>query len=116
MRMYEASGVRLCCKWCPDDEFICYASELRLLDGHNRIYPYRQWDKVEFRQHTDKKKQDLGVQKIYCKKCGFDFGNTYKGYPCLKITSFNIFLPGRATAVTKKQWKDVPFELESMTV
>ncbi|XP_078675654.1 ATP-dependent RNA helicase DHX58-like [Branchiostoma floridae x Branchiostoma belcheri] len=113
--MYRASEIKLCCKGCPEDEMICFGSELRLLDRHNHIYPSRQWDKVEFREHTDKKKKDLGIQKVYCQKCGFDFGNTYKGYPCLKIASFNIFLPG-GDMVTKKKWKDVPFKLDDMSV
>ncbi|CAH1262872.1 IFIH1 [Branchiostoma lanceolatum] len=108
----RASDVKLCCKGCPEVELICYGNELRL-DQCNYIYPSRQWDKVEFRQHTDKKKQDLGIKKVHCKTCGFDLGNTHKGYPCLKISSFNIVLPD-GTTLTKKKWKDVPFALETM--
>ncbi|XP_078592219.1 ATP-dependent RNA helicase DHX58-like [Branchiostoma floridae x Branchiostoma japonicum] len=112
--LYRASEVKLCCKGCPENELICYGSELRSA-GTNHIYHSRQWDKVEFRKHDNKKKQEQGIKKIHCKKCGFDLGNTYKRYPCLKFDRVNVYLPD-GTMVNKKKWKDAPFELESMSV
>ncbi len=91
-RMQEQlpDDVRLLCKGCKDgDNFVCYASDIRCV-GTNYINPDKSFanSKVDKKDHHDEEQKKRGIKKIYCKKCGHDWGNTFRGHPNLKLKHF----------------------------
>ena len=102
--------VQLLCRGC--DKFACYASDIRR-SGCNHINPDEtfKYYKVDIRPHTDPKKNAKGIKKIYCKNCDQDWGNTFRGHPCLKIESFTC--ETKDGLRTFKKWKQVNFPIEN---
>ena len=70
---------------------------------------------------TPKKIDDVEFnKKIYCKKCGQDWGVTVRindvEWLCIKISSFVVQFPGpNPQRIMKKKWKDLPFGIEETT-
>lgn len=59
-------------------------------------------------------------KKIYCKKCGQDWGVSVRinevEWLCIKIASFVVQFPGpNPQRIMKKKWKDLPFSVEEAT-
>ncbi|XP_072041376.1 uncharacterized protein [Amphiura filiformis] len=108
---HSPDDVRFLCKGC--DDFVCYASDIRRAgtQGSDHINPDETFAyfKVDIRPHHDEKKRKRGIKKIYCKKCEQDWGNTFRGHPCLKIESFKC--ETKEGLRTYKQWKKVNFAI-----
>ncbi|XP_002737903.1 ATP-dependent RNA helicase DHX58-like [Saccoglossus kowalevskii] len=108
----EASTVKLFCRGC--DEFVFFGNNVYLYGESSHIIKDMNIIecKIEFREHTDKKKRDKGIKKIYCKVCSQDWGNTLpSGYPVVKIESFTLeYADGSRKRI--KKWKSADFTLD----
>ncbi|XP_013415815.1 interferon-induced helicase C domain-containing protein 1 isoform X2 [Lingula anatina] len=67
---------------------------------------------VLFRDHHNSQQRALGIKKIYCKVCEQDWGNTLKGYPCLKISAF--YTEERGVKQSRKKWSKVPYSVKKL--
>ena len=113
------TGYSLRCLKC--DSFAVHSSDMRTIENiHHVIIDSDYKSRVNIQTHPNPKKFSNMeyTDKLYCKKCGSDWGVTavYKSnmFPIIKISSFVITDElERRTRV--KQWKDSPFAVNPMT-
>ncbi|XP_077993635.1 ATP-dependent RNA helicase DHX58-like [Glandiceps talaboti] len=115
----EASSVNLYCKGCVTDNLLCQGSEVyKFKTNHILIDAQIIKSKIEFREHHDIKKREMGMKKIYCKSCKQDWGNTLphpKCFPVIKIESF-IVEYSNGSRKTIKKWIKTDFPVQSITI
>ena len=108
----RSADVRLQCQQCGVD--VCQASDILHIDSYY-VVPGASLDtKLNIvRKSPDPRFGKVG--KIYCKKCGADwgvlkqFGNGEEA-PALKCSSFLFNISGNLKVI--KKWKGVPFEVQ----
>lgn len=110
------------CRKCFEE--VCQAHNIRRVKEtyHVIICSDVRDSKVVMEEHHKPKARD-GVEinrKIFCKKCGEDWGVTVlingMEWMCIKISSFVLQFPEpKARPLTVKKWKLLPFRIEEAT-
>ena len=115
-KLWNAEDVNVVCKKCK--EIACKGSDIFTFQTHY-VVPndtFRQTKMIRRPHHKSSVHGSIhNLYKIYCKKCGEDWGvwskwsNRCAEFPVVKCASFN-FHHAENGLCTSKQWSKVPFD------